>query len=220
MVEREFWLERWQNDELGFHRSDTNPLLETHWPGLGITRGSAVFVPLCGKSLDMRYLESLGHPVFGVEYSEKAVLAYFEEGGEESELTTGFYLKRYEGPRTTIYRGDFFDLSTSDILGIRAVFDRGALVALPESMRERYVDHMLRIIPEHAHILLVTLEYDQEKVAGPPFSVTDVEINRLFASRSRISPVEKVVTTELPPRFARAGIESVMEAVYHIVKEH
>ena len=123
-MEHDFWLERWQQDQLGWHLPATNPLLEKHWGTLGITRGAAVFVPLCGKSLDMRYLESLGHSVTGVELSEKAIEAYFDEGNEAPERTDLFYLIRYQGGRSTLYCGDFFDLAAPDILGVRAVYDR------------------------------------------------------------------------------------------------
>ena len=110
-MEHDFWLERWQQDQLGWHLPGTNPLLEKHWPALGITRGAGVFVPLCGKSLDMRYLESLGHSVIGIELSEKAVQAYFEEGGETPDITQLYYLKRYQGSSSTLYCGDFFDVA-------------------------------------------------------------------------------------------------------------
>ena len=218
-MEREFWLERWQSNQLGFHRVDTNPLLVQCWPELGVTQGSAVFVPLCGKSLDMRYLESLGHTVVGVEYSETAIRAYYEEAGEDFQQAEGFYLTRFVGSRTTLYCGDFFDIHTPDILGVRAVYDRGALIALPPESRVKYVDHILRIIPEHAHILLITLDYDQEKVDGPPFAVSAEEVERLYGSRCRVVKVQEFDATDLPPKFEAAGIGSVSEAVYHIVKD-
>jgi thiopurine S-methyltransferase len=218
-LDREFWLERWERDQLGFHRSDTNPLLARHWGALGVTRGSGVFVPMCGKSLDMRYLESLGYQVYGVELSEKAIVAYFEEGGEEAERTEEFYLIRYRGRSTTLYCGDFFDLSTPDILGVRGVYDRGALVALPPPMRELYADHMQRIIPEHAHVLLVALEYDQSLLSGPPFAVPEAEVMRLYSDRCRVTCLERIVTNELPPRFAEAGVATAAETIFHIIKD-
>ena len=219
-MDPEFWLQRWRGNQIGFHRTDTNPLLATYWHQLGITKGAAVFVPLCGKSLDMRYLEAEGHTVFGVELSEDAILAYFDEADEPWERTEGFYLRRYAGAHSALYCGDFFDLHTPDIVGIRAVYDRGALVALPEGVRWKYVDHLLRIIPEHAHILLLTLEYDQSKVDGPPFSVSQEEVTALYSSRARVQVLGDAQTTELPPKFSAAGLNSVREVVYHIVKEH
>lgn len=219
-MEREFWLERWEKNQLGWHLSDTNPLLAEHWGSLDVTRGAGVFVPLCGKSLDMRYLESLGHAVTGVELSETAVRAYFEEAGETATCMELFYLTRYQGPLSTLYCGDFFDVSAPDILGIRAVYDRGALIALPPSLRSKYVDHMLRIIPEHAHILLIALEYEQSRISGPPHSVSAAEVEALYSPRCRVECLDRVESEDLPPRFAEAGIDSATETVYHIVKEH
>ena len=219
-MDPEFWRQRWQSNQIGFHRTDTNPLLATYWRQLGITRGSTVFVPLCGKSLDMRFLEAQGHPVIGVELSEEAILAYFDEADESWERTEGFYLTRYAGTHSSLYCGDFFDLHTPDIFGIRGVYDRGALVALPETLRWKYVDHLLRIIPEHAHILLLTLEYDQSKVDGPPFAVHQEEVIALYSSRCRVDVLGSAETTEVPPKFSAAGLGRVREVVYHIVKDH
>jgi thiopurine S-methyltransferase len=219
-VKHEFWLERWRNNQIGFHRADANPLLIEYWPQLGITRGAGVFVPLCGKSLDMRYLESLGHPVVGVELSETAIRAYYEEGGETPEEEGLFYHTRYQGSHTVIFQGDFLDIATPDIIGIRAVYDRGALIALPPDSREKYADHLQRIIPEHAHVLLITLEYDQSAVEGPPFSVSGEEVERLYGERCRIERLASIASREVPPHFAAAGITEVTESVYHLVKEH
>ena len=219
-MEREFWLERWQSNQIGFHRSDTNPLLVKYWPSAGVTKGSAVFVPLCGKSLDMRYLAGLGHPVVGVELSSAAIEAYFEEAGQTADRVDWFYGSCFKGADTTVYCGDFFDISTVDILGVRGVYDRGALVALPPTLRARYVDHLLRVIPEHAHVLLITLEYDQTKIDGPPFSVPRDEVEALFGGRARVEHLASITTRDLPPKFRAGGIEEAGEAVYRITKDH
>jgi len=220
VMEREFWLERWERNQIGFHRATTNPLLQKFWPEAGVTKGSGVFVPLCGKSLDMRYLAGLGHPVVGVELSRTAIEAYFEEAGQPYELLDWFYGDCFKGSDTTVFCGDFFDISIADILGVRGVFDRGALVALPPGLRARYADHLQRIVPEHAHILLITLEYDQSKVDGPPFSVDRKEVELLFGARGRVEQLATIVSREVPPHFAAAGIQEVTEAVYRITKDH
>jgi len=216
-VERDFWLERWELDQIGFHQSCVNPLLEAHWPGLGIPRHRGVLVPLCGKSLDMRYLERLGHRVWGVELSEKAIGAYFEESGESPEVTNGFYLTSHAGAATTLYCGDFFDLQAPDIRGVGAVYDRGALVALPPRQRAHYADHLQRVVPERSVMLLLTFEYDQSRVSGPPFSVGMEEIESLYSSRCSIIRLARD-SVRAPPRFAEAGLKEVMECAYKIQK--
>ena len=101
-MERDFWLERWQSNQIGFHQSAVNPLLEKHWPSLNVPVDHRVFVPLCGKSLDMRWLESYGHHVYGVDFSRRALDAYFAEGGETALVDSGFYLVRLRGANSTL----------------------------------------------------------------------------------------------------------------------
>ena len=56
----DFWRERWENREIGFHRDAAHPYLTRFWPTLGIAPGSRVFVPLCGKSNDLLWLRPFG----------------------------------------------------------------------------------------------------------------------------------------------------------------
>jgi len=222
-VKREFWLERWEFDQIGFHQREVNPVLKHYWPQLNIPPERAVLVPLCGKSLDMRWLEDLGHRVWGVELSQKAIEAYFAEGGETPEYHPAEapeVLAFYQGSGTTIYLGDYLQLSAPQVKGTGAVFDRGALVALPGPQRAHYADHIQRIIPEQAVILLLTLEYDQSRVPGPPFSVAADEVEALYGDRCDIEQLNSRTSAALPPKFSEAGLESVTECVYRITKEH
>lgn len=213
-----FWLDRWQAKQIGFHQEEYNSLLVESWPGLELAEGARVFVPLCGKSLDMRWLESEGHRVVGVELAQLAIENYFEqETGVSAEPVDRFVL--YSGGLTEIYHGDFFDLTTPLLSGVEAVFDRGALVALPQDMRFRYVDHMLRIIPDGCQILLITLEYDQSRVSGPPHSVSEEEVEKNFGVRCDVSLVDSIVTSALPPHFEVQGVRQAIENVYRIKKQ-
>ena len=69
---------------------------------------------------------------------------------------------------------------------VDAVFDRAALVALPEELRGRYCAHLSLIIA-NAPQLLVSFVYDQTAMAGPPFSVSDAEIFRHYGSTHAIT---------------------------------
>lgn len=212
-----FWLERWQNNQIGFHQADHNPFLKEFWPRLGVADDARVFVPLCGKSLDMRWLEAQGHNVVGVELAKLAIENYFDpEPAVNTENVDRFVC--YRGERTEIYHGDFFDLSSPILEGVEAVFDRGALVALPPDMRFRYVDHMLRIVPDGCRILLITLEYDQSMVSGPPHAVEADEIERIYGHRCDVDLLESFVTNTLPPHFEDRGIRQAVESVYCITK--
>jgi thiopurine S-methyltransferase len=218
-MDHEFWLERWRTNQTGFHQADFNARLIRHWPALGLATDARVFVPLCGKSRDMVWLAGVGHAVTGVELSPTAVEAFFAE-------TTAPHLRRqigpftfYDGGRIGVYCGDFFELTEREIDGTAGVFDRGALIALPPPMRRRYADHLLKILPVGAQSLLLTIEYDQERASGPPFSVQPEEVTDLFAARCSIELLERSPTQEMPPRFHAQGIREAGESVYRIIKE-
>ncbi len=218
-MHREFWLERWHKNEIGWHQSDVNPWLAQFWHQLDVPAERGVFVPLCGKSLDMRWLHQEGHPVVGVELSETAIRAYFDEAGERYRMERHQFFVTYRGISATIYCGDFMDLTAHDLKGVGGVFDRGALVALPPRMRSYYADHLLRILPERTRILLVTLEYDQHLAAGPPHAVLPEEVEALFGSRCTIARLASHIATDLPSKFTAAGVAQVAETVYVLTKQ-
>lgn len=181
-MDADFWHEKWNANSIGFHQSDTNPLLAAHFGDLAIAERGRVFVPLCGKTLDIAWLLSRGYRVAGAELSELAVSELFESLGIEPDVTGIGALKRYSGKDIDIFAGDIFELTRGSLGEVDAVFDRAALVALPEDMRVRYARH-LTDITGNAPQLLITFQYDQTLMKGPPFSVSDEEVRRHYAER-------------------------------------
>src|SRR5271165_1270002 len=55
----------------------------------------------------------------------------------------------------------------------------GLPVALPETMRDRYTAHLMEIT-DQAPQLLITFNYDQRLLDGPPFSISDEEVGRRY----------------------------------------
>ncbi len=217
----EFWLERWRTGQIGWHQEAFNPMLTEHWPKLRLPDDCPVFVPLCGKSLDMVWLRQRGHPVFGVELAEAAVRGFFEEQSirfEVAENRDG--LPRFSGGGFRIYCGNYLEISAPQLGATQGTFDRGALIALPPEQRAIYADHIQRVIPNRGETLLITLEYDQGRAPGPPFSVPGEEVTALYGTRCRIERVDYLETDLVPPHFQAAGLATVREAVYRITKKH
>jgi thiopurine S-methyltransferase len=219
-VQREFWLERWRTQQIGFHQPEVNRWLKQCWPQLGVPAGAGVFVPLCGKSLDMLWLADQGHPVVGVELAESAVRSFFDEAGLPFSIERERHLLRFSHERITIYCGDVMDLTVLHLRGVKGVYDRAGLVALPPRMRAHYADHLQRVVADGCRMLLLTLEYDQRRVDGPPHSVAEDEVRALFAARCRVEALCRKPARQLPPAFAAAGIDDATEAVYRLVKSH
>ncbi len=178
-METDFWHQRWEKMEIGFHLSEANPLLVSHFNALSLASGSRVFVPLCGKTLDIAWLLANGYQVAGAELSEIAIQQLFDELGVQPTVTQAGNLKRYSAPDIDIFVGDIFDLSGSQLGKVDAVYDRAALVALPQAMRDRYTAH-LGAMTQNAPQLLICFEYDQSLVEGPPFSISAEEVHRQY----------------------------------------
>lgn len=181
-MDADFWLDRWQANQIGFHEARANPLLIEHFPALGLTRGARVFVPLCGKTQDIRWLLAQGMRVAGAELSAIAVEQLFADMGATPEMTEVGALRRYSADGVDIYAGDIFDLTADQLGEIDAVYDRAALVALPDEMRARYAAH-LADITGRAQQLIICFEYDQSRMNGPPFSVSPAEVQRVHGAR-------------------------------------
>ena len=113
----EFWHQRWQRGEIGWHSDAVNRHLTEYWPRLGVPAGACVLVPLCGKSLDMLWLAGEGYVVVGVELSEQAVAAFFDENGLNAAVTdlAPHPFRRWSVDEITLLVGDFFDLSTETL---------------------------------------------------------------------------------------------------------
>ncbi len=208
-----FWHERWENGQLGFHRAEVNALLLKHWPRLAVPSGAPVFVPLCGKSLDMHWLREQGHPVVGIELSSIAIRNFFEEAGIDLRVDSHGTFRRSFGSGYELFCGDFFDLVRRDLAQVRACYDRAALIALPPEMRVRYDKTLIELLPENAAILLITLEYDQAKMTGPPHSVAPSEVDALFGADDSIELLESGGPLPASPRLIERGLDVSTEHV-------
>jgi thiopurine S-methyltransferase len=213
-MKKDFWLERWEREEIGFHQDEINPYLRLYWPELHVARDSVVFVPLCGKSRDMWWLREQGHRVLGVELSAIAVQAFFEENGYAPQHDLHGRFHRCEADDIRILCGDFFDLDKEDLANVSAVYDRASLIALPPEMRERYVRHLVNILPPATQILLVTVDYPQPEMQGPPFSVTSAEVEALYREHAGVRLLEQADVLAQNPRFRERGLSRLRENIF------
>ena len=216
-MQAEFWHERWQKNEIGFHQAAVHPGLATHWPALGVPAGTRVFVPRCGKSLDMRWLADAGHRVLGVELSELACRAFFDEAGIAAGESHDGRFRIFDGGPYRLLCGDVFALTYTDLTEVRGVYDRAALVALPPPMRARYAQVLVQRLPRTAPILLVTFDYDQSRMPGPPHAVPFGEVQSHFSSSGsgavafELQVLHDTGRAEAPPPMRARGLDWIAE---------
>jgi thiopurine S-methyltransferase len=139
-MEANFWHQKWKRGEIGFHKSEANPLLIQHFEKLNPAQGSRVFLPLCGKTRDFAWLLACGYRVVGAELSEIAVKELFDDLGVEPNISRIGELGLYRAKDIDIWVGDIFDVSAETLGLVDAIYDRAALVALPASRRDQYIN--------------------------------------------------------------------------------
>ncbi len=209
----DFWHQRWQDNQIGFHQAAPTPLLLKHWPSLGVPADAKVFVPLAGKSLDMPWFAAQGHRVLGVELSELAVAQFFAENGLRPEIRDTHYGRHYEAGGIELILGDAFGLDADLLRDCDAVFDRAALIALPPELRRRYANELYAKLPAGCRGLLITLEYPQAERDGPPFSVPGNEVRALYGRDWDIDLLERRPIPPEHPGFV-SGVSRLDTAAY------
>ena len=208
------WRSHWENNNIGFHLDQTNPMLIKHWPKIHATTKEMVFVPLCGKSLDMIELHKQGYFVLGSELCEIAVEAFFtEQNLKHSKHRAGKH-EYWSSERITIIQGDFFTLA-DETTPAKFVYDRAALVALPPDKQEAYVKQLLRIAPNVEQILLITVEYDAAAASAPPFRVSPDRVKALYSEDFEIDLIETRNTKPSPQKQAQ-GLKVITEHVFKL----
>lgn len=190
-MDPKFWHDRWSANQIGFHQKTVNALLTAHLSKLSLAPGSRVFVPLCGKSRDIGWLLSQGHAVAGAELSGLAIEQLFADLDIAPTRTQMGQLEHFSAPGLDIFVGDIFDLATVQLGPVDAIFDRAALVALPAPMRARYARHLTELT-QTAPQLLITFDYDQAAMDGPPFSVPAQEVAQLYGDAYTIACQDQV----------------------------
>jgi len=228
-MELNFWHDRWEKGETGFHQASLNPYLAYFYgekgPAPDKRSSLKVFVPLCGKSMDMQWLSQSGYPVVGVECSAVAVKEFVKDYGVSIEGAENEKHVKYtingevsDSANIELIQGNFFELTQADLEGVTDVFDRASLIALPEAMRKSYTEKMLELLDPGVRTLLITLTYPQHEMDGPPFSVSEEEVHDLYGKSFKIEKilVKNILSSE--QRFQERGLTSLIETAYKLTR--
>ncbi len=212
-MQNEFWHQAWaKSDKPGWQQPFVNQYLVDHWAVAGALPSGAVFVPLCGRSLDMQWLYERGHHIVGIDLSVAALEQFCKQQSIAAVCERDGDLTVFRAPGWTLFAGDFFKLSKAHLHQVCCVYDRAALIALPPPMREKYAGHMMSILPNDAKIFAVTITYDQAKMKGPPFSVSDEELQQLYGERYRVTLVQSDSGADRVGNLASRGVDTLRDA--------
>lgn len=215
-MQNDYWHQKWQRSDIGFNQLEPNKLLQRYFPVLQLQNGSRVLIPLCGKSVDMIWLASQGLKLIGVELSPLACEAFFTENKIPFtiEKTGDFVI--YSNPDISLYAGDFFKLKPQTIGPVDGIYDRAALIALPDELRQAYARHLTQFFTEKTRMLLITTCYDQSQMPGPPFSVDEQEVNALFKPACTINCLYEKTINKLPEHLRNKGLIEAREMAFEV----
>ncbi len=214
-MEPDFWHQRWERDQIGFHEHEFNTHMMRFIRHLGVKPGDHVLVPLCGKSRDMLWLEQHDFQVTGIEISPIAVEAFFRENGREAKQTHRDGAAVYQAGSITIHCADFFAVSPQWLPPVHGVYDRASLIALPPAMRPDYVEQLMRLSGPSAGSLLITLDYPPEEMQGPPFSIDPEAVQRLFQQHYRVEQIHQEDCLA-ESHFRNKGLTRLLEHVFSL----
>jgi thiopurine S-methyltransferase len=215
-MKAEYWLKRWREGRTQWHHDAVMPPLMQHWPALDVPRDTLVLMPFCGKSLDMIWLAAQGYRVLGVEISPLGVEQFLAENNLQADTHETADGLRYRAGNIDIIQGDLFDVTATTLAGCDAIYDRAALIAQSAPERQHYANAVYGKLPAGCRGLLITLEYTQAEMDGPPFSVNEAEVQRLFGARWDITRVERRDILANQPHFQEAGLTSLHTAIYRL----
>lgn len=216
-MEAQFWLNKWQNNEIGFHLPAPHPWLVALWETMVAQKAASqtVFVPLCGKTLDLDFLLEQGCKVVANELSEDAVKAVFARLNLTPIVTPWAGGSCYQAGELTIYAGDFFLLNAQRIHSIDWVYDRAAIIALPADMRADYTQKLIELCPD-ANQCVITLDYDQSIMNGPPFAVSTDELHQHYGTHYEMTLLKEGDIIKHEPKFAQNGLPALFQRVYQL----
>eukprot|EP00002_Diphylleia_rotans_P023410 TRINITY_DN4607_c0_g1_i3.p1 TRINITY_DN4607_c0_g1~~TRINITY_DN4607_c0_g1_i3.p1 ORF type:complete len:242 (-),score=55.95 TRINITY_DN4607_c0_g1_i3:1079-1804(-) len=190
------WDQRWVDGKIAFHEHSVNRiLLDYEDIFMGDSQLHHVFVPLAGKTIDMAYLAGKGHRVSAVEFSEKAVNDFFLENKisySRTQIMDGIVLYSGFEERIRIFCCDMFHphLNIELIGPFDRVWDRASLIAMhPKDQQLTYATKMKQLVEQSAkilcespiHYLLATVDYPQDQMMGPPFSVGKNKVTEYYS---------------------------------------
>ncbi len=210
------WLARWQENRIGFHEGDVNPHLKRYIKDFELKPGDRVFMPLCGKAHDIAWLAGQGYGVIGIELSAIAIEAFYEEFNLQYQQFQSDRFVMRKSDNIILLQGDYFDLQSEDLEACKLIYDRAALIAIDESNRSRYSSHMQSITASDCDMLLVTLDYDQEQMSGPPFSVSREDVFEHYQSEYQIQVMEENDVLDEQSRWRKQGLTALAETVFQL----
>ena len=214
------WKNRWEQEMIGWHNTEVNPHLKEHHDVLQERRKKPrILVPLCGKSLDIRWLATEAKEVIGVELVQKAIDDFYQEQAQHPQQTRREGLTHYSHENVHLVCANIFDASSKRIGFFDSIYDRAALVALPLAQRQKYADHCLSLLKPEGSILLITYDSPAPETQGPPFPIKEGIVPTLYKNATECTLLgEHLQKKEDDPRLQKRNLDWSRTCIWKIIR--
>lgn len=177
------WRKSWQDgDSTFFHSDNLSPIfLKMKEEIINGKDHAKVFVPFCGKVLEMKWLAENGHVVVGVEVSEDGIKQFFEENKlpyitKEIQTVSGTL---YECTDKTmclkLYCCSFYDFKPEVENNFDAVWDSAAFQASNKADRKQYVSIIHSVLKTNGKVFMAVDEFIQKEEL--PLDIEEIKNN-------------------------------------------
>ena len=181
--------------------------------GLNFDEAPRALVPLCGKSVDLSWLTEQQLQVYGAEGVPQAIQELFDELGVAAERQQLEKRSRYHHGALSVVDGDFLTLDAAEVGRFDLCWDRASMIALPEKLRGLYVERIVSLLKPGGRVLLVTYEIERDPTIGPPYLVSEEEVQARYAPFAKVECLRRVPWGEI------GGARSA-EATFLITRHH
>ncbi|KAG0709120.1 Thiopurine S-methyltransferase [Chionoecetes opilio] len=180
LMQKEEWsLDDWVEmyEKVPFNKNQGGPSKELvkYIKALLPSEPARVFVPLCGKSPDMRWLYERGNTVVGVEGVEMPVKEFFESHSDlkhtVEDVSFGKVYKSHD-ERLQVYVCDFTQIPKGSLGHFDAGFDWGAYTAIRPADRPKYVEVVKDAMGENFRYFLEVCHDGPPDALGLPHSIS------------------------------------------------
>lgn len=208
-MELSYWESRWKKGNTGFHSDEIYRGLLQYFPEKTLLRRETAFVPLCGKSEDLLWLAGKFNKVVGVDVSMIAIEEFIENHKLEVTKRSFSSFTIFDAENIELWCGDFLKMPVHKIRPVDFIYDKAAIVALPEQMRPAYAAKLKEFCNDDTIVMLQHFVYEQSEMSGPPFSVSEKEIKKLFGEKFTMHTCEKKhLPIENYQKFYKRGLKS------------
>lgn len=203
------WKECWNTPNVEFHNPQLNELFVKYHQRMLTRPGMRIFVPLCGKAVEMKWLVDHGHKVVGLEAAPVPCKAFFEENGIPYNVKEmkGIHGEKYESldHNIVIYSCDFF-LFTADICGeFDGIWDSGGLNSMDVEDREAYIRRIRTLMGKGCVNLTEFVNFDKSMV-DITWSMTKEELQKVFGEGFIVEDLNEMAA---PQRLKRQGCDTL-----------